>query len=1031
MRQPINLLFFLFTLISLGLQAQNYSIRLVTEVDKATGTNTQGLTIADLNLDTKPDAVVSNVGNGTIRILLDTGLGTAYGAPIVLNTLSSTAVAYVRDLNKDNKPDILVCYTGSSNFSVFQNNYTSGTMSSASFGSRQDFSTLISTSTNTAALNDFNGDTLTDVIVCSYNSNRLSVFKNTTSTPGGIIAFSSPSQINLAASASPSCIISDDFNGDLKPDLAVTNYGMSTISVFQNSSTATSISFLGGTYYSTASGCLNLASGDLDSDGKPDIVTSNYIAKGITILKNTTPQAGQPIAFGIGVHLSAGTTDNVNGICTEDLNQDGRPEILQTSVQSGNILIYENQSETGIINNASFLPPLSFYSGNTPIEVRSGDWNGNGVTDVAVSNYSGGNVRFFTNTSIDAGPQQQGAIVSLTNVPGGILVRLQKGKGTKRIVLAKQDSVVGSFPIDTFVYSSSAQFGLGEQLGHKNYVVYNGPLDSFVVGNLINGSTYHFAVFEYSGNGNRTNYLSVNPPRGQLKKLTIYYNKPNGNLNDTSSWGDEPTGTGKNPSNFNQASTIYILTNGTFNSLSNNLFITGQETSLRVSAIGHSLFIPAGYTLAVDSISLANGNSLVAQGNLVFNKSNFDNNTSVQYVSSNPQLVPAASYFDLTLGLSSKTTTGNLSVRNSLNLASSIDLGLFTLTLGSSATQNGTLAQNGGWIIGNLSRWCNTSTNSLYFPLSNGTSSKAVTLDFPSGITTAGIISFRFIPGKTTGTGLPLFDFTSNFVLINKISEDGVWQASSSNGFAGSTYNLSLSNGAISGVNQVSTLRIIRRNLGGNWSLLGNAGTNSGTTSNINVVRTGMSGFGEFAIAGDSTNNPLPLHFLSQEGKRLSDNQAMVSWKTTDEFGLYKISIQLLLKDGWKEMTSVRPMNKKGVNQYEVSLEINKTASICRIVGIDWDGTEWPSKSFAISPEELGLNYCEIYPNPTTDFIFMKGEAQGQTLRIFSLDGKLIEEKMDLKQNEIIQTNHLPEGTYLLEIGFPGAKPSFQRLIKH
>lgn len=1016
---------------SATLHSQNYSIRLLTEIDKSTGTNSQGLSIGDLNLDSKPDAVISNVGNGTIRILVDTGFGTAYGAPIILTTLSSTAVAYIKDLNRDNKPDILVCYTGSSNFSVFQNNYSSGPMTSTSFGNRQDFSTVLSTSTNTATLNDFDGDTLVDVIICSYNSNRLSIFKNTTSTIGGSITFGGPTAINLASTAAPSCIISEDFNGDLKQDIAVTNYGMSTISVFQNTSTTSTISFSSGTYYSTASGCLNLTSGDMDSDGRPDIITSNYIAKGITVFRNTTTQAGNPSTFATGVHISAGTTDNLNGISTEDLNQDGRPEIMQTSVQSGNLLVYENQSVSGTINTSSFLAPISFYSGNTPIEVRSGDWNGNGINDVAVSNYSSGNVRFFTNKSIDPGPQQQGSILSLTNISGGILVKLQKGTGVKRIVLAKQDSIVGASPIDTNLYPSSSQFGLGAQIGHKNFVVYNGPLDSFLVTNLSNGSTYHFAVFEYAGNGNRTNYLTVNPARGQLKKVTIYYNKPNGNLNDTITWGDEPSGTGKNPSNFNQSHTIYTLANGTFNGLSSNLLITGLETSLKTTSNTHSLFIPAGFTLAVDSISLGTGSSIIAQGNLIFNKSNFEDSTSVQFVGTNSQLVPAASYFNLTVGLSTKTTTGNLIIRNSLNLASNLDLGQNNLTLGISATQNGTLTQNGGWIIGSLSRWCATNTTNLFFPLSNGNSSKAATIEFPSGISSPGVISFKFLPGKTTGTGLPLFDFTSTFVLINKLSEDGIWQAASSNGLAVSTYNLTLSNGAISGVSQISNLRIIRRNLGGSWSLSGNAGTNTGTTTNLSVLRNGMSGFGEFAIAGDSTNNALPLRFLNQEGRFFSSNQAIISWKTTDESGLNKFAIELLKEGNWREVSSVKPTNKKGINNYKTQIELNTLGSICRIVGIDWDGTEWISKPFLITnEEELGEKQL-IYPNPTTDFIFIKAEAQGQTLRIFSLEGQLIEEKMDLKQNEFIQTNHLPAGTYLLEFSFPGAKPNFQRLIKH
>lgn len=93
-----------------------------------------------------------------------------------------------------------------------------------------------------------------------------------------------------------------------------------------------------------------------------------------------------------------------------------------------------------------------------------------------------------------------------------LTVNFSPGNGNRRIVVARQSSAVSATPQDGFGYSANANFGQGSELSSGQFVVYDGTGSSATVNLLNQGTTYHFAVFEYNTNGNGTqNYLTTTP----------------------------------------------------------------------------------------------------------------------------------------------------------------------------------------------------------------------------------------------------------------------------------------------------------------------------------------------------------------------------------------------------------------------------------------------------------------------------------------------------------------------------------------
>lgn len=164
-----------------------------------------------------------------------------------------------------------------------------------------------------------------------------------------------------------------DFNGDGRADLAVTNYGGSTLSVMMGQSDG---SLLPHATYATT-GASGVAVADLNADGKLDLAVANLDGASVGVLLNDG-QGG----FSAQVTYAAGAAPI--SLVSGDFNQDGKVDLLVAdngaSASTGAVLLLANDGQ------GAFSVQGTYATGARARAIATGDFNGNGRLDVVVVN---------------------------------------------------------------------------------------------------------------------------------------------------------------------------------------------------------------------------------------------------------------------------------------------------------------------------------------------------------------------------------------------------------------------------------------------------------------------------------------------------------------------------------------------------------------------------------------------------------------------------------------------------------------------
>ena len=365
-----------------------------TKQDFATGEAPLFVALGDLNGDGKLDLAVANLNVSTVSVLLNTtnpGVSTpGFAAKQDVDTGSNPRSVTVGDLNGDGKPDLAVANINSNKVSVLLNTTAPGGATS-SFGAKQDFVTGADPVSVTAG--DLNRDGKLDLAVANINSDTVSVLLNTTAPGAATPSFAAKQ--DFATGDGPVFVTVGDLNGDGKLDLVVANL-ISSVSVLFNTTAATTPSFAAKQDFATGDGPRSVSIGDLNLDGKLDLAVVNFNTNTVAVLLNTADPGAATPSFSAIHDFPTGIRPIY--VSEGDLNGDGKLDLALVNLISNSVSVLLNTTDPGA-GTPNFSAKQDFATDFNPTSITAGDLNGDGKLDLAVANINSDNVSVLLNTT--------------------------------------------------------------------------------------------------------------------------------------------------------------------------------------------------------------------------------------------------------------------------------------------------------------------------------------------------------------------------------------------------------------------------------------------------------------------------------------------------------------------------------------------------------------------------------------------------------------------------------------------------------
>jgi alpha-tubulin suppressor-like RCC1 family protein len=308
-----------------------------------TGVDPRGLAVRDLDGDGRPDIVNCNYAENTISVFhnASTPIMQFFEVPFKLAAGSGAYNVVIQDFDGDGRPDLAVVNANSPTISLFRNLSSPGSLNSNSFAARVDIPAVLSNQAIFAG--DIDGDGLPDLIT-GGSSQLFSVYRNT-STPGFLTTSSFASEVDFGNPGWVHVVALSDLDGDSKADVAVVGELGSFFSAFQNQSSPGSISLASAAGYSTGWNPWGIAVGDIDGDGRPDVVFCNAYDNTITLYHNETPFGGPPSIITQPANVAAG----IGGTAVFRTTVMGQAPLVYTWKRNGTNL-FDSSRITGTTN---------------------------------------------------------------------------------------------------------------------------------------------------------------------------------------------------------------------------------------------------------------------------------------------------------------------------------------------------------------------------------------------------------------------------------------------------------------------------------------------------------------------------------------------------------------------------------------------------------------------------------------------------------------------------------------------------------
>jgi hypothetical protein len=276
--------------------------------------NVSAIAIGDLTGDGRPDVVLGGDGCG-LQVLQQTAAGTLVAGQLIVIGRFNLGRLRLADVDGDGRLDLLLSFTGANSGVVeVWSRDASGQLA------------LVRTVTGFARyagqmeVADLNGDGRADLVVQVDNGPRTEIAVLLQRTDG---SFDSPSFLGTGSMWGASSVAVGDLNGDGRPDIVASTGGNSPtfIAVFYQ---GTGGSFGTATQVSTYDIPSAVRVADIDGDGRADVVVMHRAWSAVGLYLQ---QPGGTLAAEVRFAAPYGSL-SPETLLVADVNGDGRPDVL-------------------------------------------------------------------------------------------------------------------------------------------------------------------------------------------------------------------------------------------------------------------------------------------------------------------------------------------------------------------------------------------------------------------------------------------------------------------------------------------------------------------------------------------------------------------------------------------------------------------------------------------------------------------------------------------------------------------------------